>query len=120
MALRHVNAWSGFVRDVACLASGAPELLVWADHRPAAERWAEALPAARVADILGRCVDAADQLASYAIPRLTYEVLFLDVFATEPAPPHVAAAMRDPALLGPAGETPSRTRTSRKRPARRG
>ena len=119
VALRHVNAWSGFVRDVACLASGAPELLVWADHRPAAERWAEALPAARIADILGRCVDAADQLASYAIPRLTYEVLFLDVFATEPAPPHVAAIARDQALLGPAGEVAS-TKTTRRRPARRG
>ncbi len=120
VALRHVNAWAGFVRDVACLAAGAPELTVWADHRQAAERWAEALPQARIADILGRCVDAADQLASYAIPRLTYEVLFLDVFATEPAPPHVAATPRDPALLGPAGETPSRSKTSRKRPARRG
>jgi DNA polymerase III subunit delta' len=118
VALRHVNAWAGFVRDVACLASGVPELLVWTEHRAAAERWAEALPPARVADILGRCVDAADQLASYAIPRLTYEVLFLDVFATEPAPPHVAAAQRDHAVLGPAGELP--TKTPRRRPARRG
>jgi DNA polymerase III subunit delta' len=120
VALRHVGAWASWVRDVACLASGAPELLVWTDHRPAAERWAEALPPARIADILGRCVDAADQLASYAIPRLTYEVLFLDVFATEPAPPHVAAAQRDPASLGPAGEAATRTTTPRKRPARRG
>ena len=118
VALRHVNAWAGFVRDVACLSAGAPELMVWTDHRPAAERWAEALPAARVADILRRCVDAADQLASYAIPRLTYEVLFLDVFATEPAPPHVAAIPRDPVLLGPAGEAPAKT--TRRRPARRG
>jgi DNA polymerase-3 subunit delta' len=117
-ALRHVNAWAGFVRDVACLAGGAPELLVWTDHRPAAERWAEALPQARIAAILGRCVEAADQLAAYAIPRLTYEVLFLDVFATEPAPPHVAAAHRDPALLGPAAQP--RTASPRKRPARRG
>jgi hypothetical protein len=118
VALRHVNAWAGFVRDVACLGSGAPELLVWNDHRAAAERWAEALPPERVAEILSRCVDAADQLASYAIPRLTYEVLFLDVFATEPAPPHVAATPRDPALLGPAGE--AATKTPRRRPARRG
>jgi len=117
-AMRHVSAWASFVRDVACLASGAPELLVWTDHRAAAERWAEALPPARVADILGRCVDAADQLAAYAIPRLTYEVLFLDVFATEPAPPHVAAVARDAAQLGPPGEP--RTRTPRARRARRG
>ena len=120
VALRHVNAWAGFVRDVACLSAGAPELVVWADHRPAAERWAEALPPARVAGILGRCVDAADQLASYAIPRLTYEVLFLDVFATEPAPPRVAAAQRDHALLGPAGDAgPSKT-PRRRSPQRRG
>jgi len=117
-ALRHVNAWASFVRDVACLGAGAPELLVWTDHRGAAERWAEALPPERVSDILGRCVDAADQLAAYAIPRLTYEVLFLDVFATEPAPPRVAAAQRDSARLGPAGE-PKAT-TPRRRPARRG
>jgi DNA polymerase-3 subunit delta' len=118
VALRHVNAWAGFVRDVACLAGGAPELLVWQDHRDAAERWAEALPQARIAGILGRIVDAADQLAAYAIPRLTYEVLFLDVFATDPAPPHVAAAHRDQALLGPAAQP--RSATPRKRPARRG
>ena len=118
VAMRHVNAWAGFVRDVACLAGSAPELLVWTDHRQAAERWAEALPMERIAGILGKCVDAADQLAAYAIPRLTYEVLFLDVFATEPAPPHVAATQRDPALLGPAAEP--RTATPRRRPARRG
>ncbi|HEV7678941.1 MAG TPA: hypothetical protein VGQ42_10275 [Candidatus Dormibacteraeota bacterium] len=118
VAMRHVGAWAGFVRDVACLAAGAPELLVWTDHRAAAERWAEALPQRRIADILGRCVDAADQLAAYAIPRLTYEVLFLDVFATEPAPPHVAAAQRDPASLGPAAQP--RSATPRRRPARRG
>jgi DNA polymerase-3 subunit delta' len=117
-ALRHVGAWASFVRDVACLASGAPELAVWAEHRTAAERWAEALPPGRVSEILARCVDAADQLAAYAIPRLTYEVLFLDVFATEPAPPRVAAAPRDAAQLGPAGE-PKPT-TPRRRPARRG
>jgi DNA polymerase-3 subunit delta' len=118
VAMRHVTAWASFVRDVACLAGGAPELLVWQDHRAAAERWAEALPLPRIAEILGRCVDAADQLAAYAIPRLTYEVLFLDVFATEPAPPHVAAAHRDPALLGPAAQprsaTPRRRTTTRR------
>ena len=118
IALRHVNAWAAFVRDVACLKGGAPELLVWQDHRQAAERWAEALPHDRIAEILGRCVDAADQLAAYAIPRLTYEVLFLDVFATEPAPPHVEAAHRDPAALGPAAPprptTPRRRATSRR------
>jgi DNA polymerase-3 subunit delta' len=117
-ALRHVTAWASFVRDVACLAGGAPELLVWTDHRSAAERWAEALPQQRIADILARCVTAADQLAAYAIPRLTYEVLFLDVFATDPAPPHVAAAQRDLAQLGPAAQP--RTATPRRRPVRRG
>jgi DNA polymerase III subunit delta' len=118
VALRHVNAWAAFVRDVACLQGGAPELLVWQEHRPAAERWAEALPGDRIAEILGRCVDAADQLAAYAIPRLTYEVLFLDVFATDPAPPHVEAAHRDPAALGPAAQprptTPRRRATTRR------
>ncbi|HXA27524.1 MAG TPA: hypothetical protein VN193_02150 [Candidatus Angelobacter sp.] len=118
VAMRHVTAWAGFVRDVACLAGGAPELLVWQDHRAAAERWAEALPPGRIAEILGRCVEAADQLAAYSIPRLTYEVLFLDVFATDPAPPHVAAAQRDPAQLGPAAQprsaTPRRRTTARR------
>ncbi|HZS13437.1 MAG TPA: hypothetical protein VFC09_02455 [Candidatus Dormibacteraeota bacterium] len=119
VAMRHVSAWASFVRDVACLAGGAPELLVWQDHREAAERWAEALPQARIAAILGRCVEAADQLAAYSIPRLTYEVLFLDVFATDPAPPHVAAAQRDPAALGPVAQP--RTATPRRRaPSRRG
>lgn len=119
IALRHVTAWAGFVRDVACLAGGAPELLVWQDHRDAAERWAEALPQPRIAGILGRCVEAADQLAAYSIPRLTYEVLFLDVFATDPAPPHVAAAHRDPAALGPAAQ-PKAATPRRRAPSRRG
>jgi len=117
VAMRHVTAWVGFVRDVACLAGGAPELLVWQDHRDAAERWAEALPLERIAEVLGRCVEAADQLAAYSIPRLTYEVLFLDVFATDPAPPHVAAAQRDPARLGPAAQP--RTANPRRRSAQR-
>jgi len=118
-AMRHVTAWASFVRDVACLAGGAPELLVWQDHREAAERWAEALPQPRIAGILGRCVEAADQLAAYSIPRLTYEVLFLDVFATDPAPPHVAAAHRDPAALGPAAQ-PKAATPRRRAPSRRG
>jgi DNA polymerase-3 subunit delta' len=116
-ALAQVSAWSQFLRDVACAAAGAPELAVWAEYRDAAERWAEALPPDRIDEILGRLVDSADQLAQYAVPRLTYDVLFLDTFATAPAPPAVTPPRHDPALAGPAARPSSAT--PRQRPRRR-
>ena len=116
-ALTQVGAWTGFVRDVACLAGGAPELTVWQAYRPVAERWAAALPAGRITQILDRCVTTADQLAQYAVPRLCYEVLFLDTFCGVPAPPRVSAPERDPSLSGPVAAIdqprPSRSRGRR-------
>jgi len=120
-AIAQLAAWTSFVRDVAYLAAGAPELTVWADFQPAARAWAESLPMERVVEILGRCVELSDQLAQYAVPRLGYEVLFLDVFATAPAPPRVAAPPRDPTLAGPAAadatnpDHPARPRSPRRR-----
>ena len=116
-ALAQLAAWTGFVRDVACLIGGAPELTVWEAYAEAAGQWAEVLPAERVARILGRCVTTADQLAQYALPRLCYEVLFLDTFSALPAPPRVTAPQRD---RGPSGPAPTRpTPTRQPRPRRR-
>src|ERR1700694_92387 len=63
-------AWASFVRDAACYASGAPELALWSAYRPALERWAEELPAARIVAILNRIVQASEAVATYAQPRL--------------------------------------------------
>jgi DNA polymerase-3 subunit delta' len=116
-ALTQVTAWTGFVRDVACLAAGAPELAVWEPFREAAASWAQALPPERIAAILGRCVETADQVAQYAVPRLSYEVLFLDIFTITPAPPRTAGVNVGAAFEGPpapASATP-RPRAARRR-----
>jgi len=114
-ALAQVAAWTGFVRDVACLVSRAPELAVWEGYAEAAGRWARALPLERVTQILGRCVTTSDQLAQYAVPRLCYEVLFLDTFTAVPAPPQVAAPLRQRGASGPAATRSTPPRQSRPR-----
>ncbi|HEX3605575.1 MAG TPA: hypothetical protein VH134_06605 [Candidatus Dormibacteraeota bacterium] len=116
-ALTQLTAWTGFVRDVACVAAGAPELAVWDPFREAAASWAQALPPERIAAILGRCVDTAEQLAQYAVPRLSYEVLFLDIFTVTPAPPRTAAVQVGAAYEGPQGPDPRapRPRAPRRR-----
>lgn len=101
-AISQLTAWTTFVRDVACVACGAPELAIWDAYRPAAQAWAQALRASRVTDILARCVESADQLAQYAVPRLCYEALFLETFTSTPAPPRVSPPAREPAMAGPA------------------
>lgn len=100
-ALTQVTAWTGFVRDVACVSAGAPELAVWEPFREAAASWAVALPPARIAAILGRCVETADQVWQYAVPRLSFEVLFLDIFTDTPAPPRTAGVQVGTAFDGP-------------------
>ena len=116
-ALLQVTAWTGFVRDVACLAAGAPELMVWEPYREAAERWARELPLERIAAALARCVETADQVSQYAVPRLCYEVLLLDVLTVPPAPPRTAASPAGAAIEGPPaapGPAP-RSRAARRR-----
>ncbi len=80
--------WSSFVRDAALQASGVPELRLWTDYADPLERWAESLGPDRLTDILGSLLRAGAEIAQYAQPRLTFETLFLDIFAgTEPPPP---------------------------------
>ena len=100
-ALAQVGAWTGFLRDVACLNAGAPELAVWTAFRPAQERWAESLPAERLSLLLDRLVATSADLAQYAAPRLAYEVLFLDIFGGSPAPPPTIDAGREAIAEGP-------------------
>jgi len=116
-ALTQVTAWTGFVRDVACIAAGTPELAVWEPFREAAAAWAQALPPERIAAILGRCVDTADQVWQYAVPRLGYEVLFLDIFTVTPAPPRTVGVSVGGAFEGPPGSasTSPRPRAPRRR-----
>jgi DNA polymerase III subunit delta' len=111
------DVWTGFLRDVACVAAGASELATWEAYSGAARSWAEALPAARVTGMLARCVRTTDQLAQYAVPRLCYEVLLLDIFGAVPAPPRVEPPPRDPDLA-PAGPPPTSTSRPRARSRR--
>jgi DNA polymerase-3 subunit delta' len=88
-ALVVLAAWASFVRDAACFAAGTPELAIWTAYRPALERWAEALPAERIVEILARIVAAADAVSTNAQPRLTFEALLLDIFTGPHSPPVV-------------------------------
>jgi DNA polymerase III subunit delta' len=97
-------AWASFVRDAACYASGAPELALWAAYRPALERWAEDLSAARIVAILNRIVQASEAVATYAQPRLAFEALMVDIFGGAGSPPAV-----DPR---PRQARPAKTRSS--------
>ena len=96
-ALITLAAWASFVRDAACFASGAPELAVWSAYRPALERWAQDLPAARIVEILHRLAVASEAVATYAQPRLAFEALLLDIFGGAGSPPPVEPRPRDPA-----------------------
>lgn len=96
-ALVTLAAWASFVRDAACYASGAPELALWRAYRPALERWAEDLPAARIVEILHRLVVASEAVATYAQPRLAFEALMLDIFGGANSPPAVEPRPRDAA-----------------------
>jgi DNA polymerase III subunit delta' len=116
-ALLQVTAWTAFLRDVACVAAGAPELAVWEPYREAAGRWAGALPLPRIAASLGRCVETADQVSQYAVPRLCFEVLLLDILTVPPAPPRTAVPPAGVAFEGlPASPGPApRARAARRR-----
>jgi hypothetical protein len=77
------------------------------------------LPPERVTTMLGRLVQTTEELNQYAIPRLTYEMLFLDLFATPPAPPPTLDLRREEIAPGPAGATgraaaPRRTTAARR------
>jgi DNA polymerase-3 subunit delta' len=121
-ALLLIAVWSSFVRDAALEASGVTELRLWADYAEPLERWAESLGAPRLTEILGSLLRAGAEIAQYAQPRLTFEALFLDVFAgPEPPPPvevpPVPAALADAPGAGPASTRPAPP--APRRPARR-
>lgn len=115
-ALAQVAAWTGFLRDVACVAAGADDLGAWEAYAGAARSWAAALPLERVTGMLAGCVRTSDQLAQYAVPRLCYEVLLLDIFGPAPAPPRVEPPPRDPQLaVTPPRRTAPRPRAGARR-----
>jgi len=87
--LVQLAVWASFCRDAACYAAGAPELARWTSHRPALEAWASALSPGRAGEILELVLRAAGDIAAYANPRLTVEVLLLDIFAAAEHPPSV-------------------------------
>ncbi len=120
-ALVLLAVWASFVRDAAFEASAVTEFRLWSDYAEPLERWAESLGAARLTDILGALLRAAAEIAQYAQPRLTFETLFLDIFAgPDPPPPVAAPAM--PAAVADAPEAAAGARQPRpaaRRPARR-
>ncbi|MDQ6848280.1 MAG: AAA family ATPase [Candidatus Dormibacteraeota bacterium] len=120
-ALLLLGVWSSFVRDAALEASAVTEFRLWTDYAQPLERWAESLGAARLTDILGSLLRAGAEIAQYAQPRLTFETLFLDIFAgPEPPPPvevpALPAALADAPDALPAARTP---RPEARRPPRR-
>ena len=115
-ALLLLAVWSSFVRDAALQASAVTESRLWADYAEPLERWAESLGAARLTDILGSLLRAGTEIAQYAQPRLTFEALFLDIFAgPEPPPPvempAVPAAVADAPEAAPPSTRPARPST---------
>ena len=117
-ALLLLAVWAAFVRDAAVEAAGAPELRVWGDYANAVERWAGNLGTARLTEILGLLLRTAAEIAAYALPRLAFEALFLEVFGGQGAPPAVdmpatPAAMADAPAASAAAAKPKRA------PARR-
>ncbi|MBV8194917.1 MAG: hypothetical protein JOY80_05260 [Candidatus Dormibacteraeota bacterium] len=114
-ALMTIGAWSSFVRDAACYAAGAPELALWDAYRPALERWAEELSASRIVAILDRLAVASEAVATYALPRLAFEALLLDIFGGADSPPPVEG--RPKALEVAVVTGGERSGTRRRRPA---
>ncbi|HEX4579285.1 MAG TPA: hypothetical protein VH498_04705 [Candidatus Dormibacteraeota bacterium] len=118
-----LSVWSSFVRDALCEAAAVPELRLWADYADPLERWAESLGPARLTDILGLLLRARAEISQYALPRLTFETLFLDIFSGTGAPPPVpspplpGALSAAPAAAGPSARaaTPRARRPSRRR-----
>ncbi len=84
-----LSVWSSFVRDALCEATAVPQLRLWADYADPLERWAASLGPARLTDILGLLLRARAEISQYALPRLTFETLFLDIFSGPGAPPPV-------------------------------
>ncbi len=116
-ALLLLAVWSSFVRDTALEAVGLPQPRLWVDYAEPIEQWAETLGPGRLTDILGSLLRAAAEIAQYAQPRLTFETLFLDVFAGNEPPPPVAIPAA-PAGLAEA-PAPASTRQRAVPPARR-
>jgi DNA polymerase-3 subunit delta' len=121
-ALLLLAVWSSFVRDAALEASGVSEFRLWADYADPLERWAESLGADRLTDILGSLLRAGAEIAQYAQPRLTFETLFLDIFAG-PEPPPPVEVPATPAAVADAPDvasaSPRATRATPRRPVRR-
>lgn len=115
-ALVHLGVWAAFLRDVACVAAGADDLVLWGIYRPALRRWAEVLAPERVAAMLDRCLTAIQDIAGYAHPRLTYEVMFLDIFGGASPPPRTLPGER---MAGPVSVAPPAD-SDRTSPRRRG
>jgi DNA polymerase-3 subunit delta' len=107
--LLQLAVWSAFCRDAACYAAGAPELARWSSHAGVLEGWSGALSAGRAGEILELLLRAAGDIAAYAHPRLTLEVLFLDIFCAAEAPP---MALGLPELEPAAAAPPRRPRRS--------
>jgi DNA polymerase-3 subunit delta' len=122
-AMLLLAVWSSFVRDAALEASGVPETRLWTEYADPLERWAESLGADRLTDILGSLLRAGADIAQYAQPRLTFETLFLDIFAGSEPPPPVEVPDTPPGVADAPEATASTTRPPRsgaaRRPARR-
>ena len=85
--LLNLAVWASFVRDAAMHAAGAPEMSRWKSRSAALERWSETLPLERSGVILDSLLQASDDAAANAHPRLLLEALFLDIFGGSPSPP---------------------------------
>jgi DNA polymerase-3 subunit delta' len=101
-ALLLLAVWASFVRDAVFDATSVPEMRVWTEYAVPLERWAESLGPGRLTEILGLLLRATVDIAQNAQPRLTFDALFLDVFAGPHSPPPTAPSEAPTAL----GEAP--------------
>ena len=89
-----VGVWTSFLRDLSCYCHGVPELVVWTEYASVLSAWAPTVSAAWCVAMLDACAEAREAIASYANPRLTYDVLFLQLFGGESALPSVQRPAR--------------------------
>ena len=122
-AILQLNTWTTFLRDCVCVAENAGELITWSAYRETCQTWADAVSGERLVAMLGMTMNAIQDVARNAQPRLCYDVLLVDLFGGVggiAAPPKTAPTLRDSSLAAaPAGQLKSRATTARKPAARR-
>jgi hypothetical protein len=86
-AREQVGVFTQVVRDAACVQSGVPELITWTPFEAAITEWARRIQPEQVVGALTALTGLSDELSRNAMPRLAYEVVFLELFSGRRAMP---------------------------------